>query len=201
MRTEIIIIGFVVLVLGIAPLAMGEPYDSNSIVKDDIEYYIQTDKAIYNLGENVEMLYRVTNLTAENVILGDVIDDPSAYYDFRVTQGDNWIWRYPFFSGVMETIYFRLGPYETKEFQTFWNMMNYNGTPLQEYDDFPVSPGFYNIVGEVALWPKSDRIPVNVSIDIIPEPSTLLLFGTGLIVVRLRSSQGLLARNRRKPKK
>ena len=96
-------------------------------------------------------------------------------------------------SGVMEPTYFSLGPYETKEFQTFWDMMNYNGTFVEEYDDFLVSPGMYNVVGEVALWPKSDRIPVNVSVEIIPEPSSLLLFGAGLI--------GLLARNRTNLKK
>ncbi len=41
--------------------------NSNSIVEDDIEYYMQTDKDVYDLGENVEMLYRVTNLGSEDV--------------------------------------------------------------------------------------------------------------------------------------
>ena len=177
---------------GIAPFALAD-INSNSIINNGVEYYIQTDKSVYDLGGNVNILYRVSNLTAENVILGDVIDDPPAYYDFRVTQGDNRIWRYPYMSGVMEPTYFSLGPYETKEFQTFWDMMNYNGTFVEEYDDFLVSPGMYNVVGEVALWPKSDRIPVNVSVEIIPEPSSLLLFGAGLI--------GLLARNRTNLKK
>ncbi len=35
--------------------------NSNSIVKGDIEYYLQTDKAVYEAGETVQKLYRVTN--------------------------------------------------------------------------------------------------------------------------------------------
>jgi hypothetical protein len=185
MKTIISAIGFVILLLGIAPIVTAVP-NSNSIIEDDIEYYIQTDKSIYDLGENVNIFYRVSNLTNQDIILGDVIDDPFAYYDFRVTQGDNWMWRYPFFSGVMETIYFSLESYEIKEFQTFWNMTNDNGTPLQIYDDFPVDPGFYNVVGEVALWPKSERLPVSVSINVIPEPTTLLLLGLGAVILRKR---------------
>ena len=42
-----------------------EPVNSNSIIKDNIEYYIQTDKSVYKLGEKVEMLYRVTNKRGE----------------------------------------------------------------------------------------------------------------------------------------
>jgi hypothetical protein len=42
----------------------------NSVEVNDIEYYMQTDKAIYNLGENVEMLYKVTNLSNANVMFG-----------------------------------------------------------------------------------------------------------------------------------
>jgi hypothetical protein len=78
MRRVIIAIGLAMLVLGISPLAMAD-VDSNSIIKDGVEYYIKTDKTIYDLSENVNILYRVTNLTDETVSLGWVIDDPLAY--------------------------------------------------------------------------------------------------------------------------
>jgi hypothetical protein len=55
----------VVLVLGTAQVAKANLVNSNSIIQDGIEYYIQTDKFVYDLGENVEILYRVTNLRDE----------------------------------------------------------------------------------------------------------------------------------------
>jgi hypothetical protein len=192
MKTIISVITLAVLVLGTTQIAIAE-IDSNSIIQGGVEYYIQTDKSVYELGENVNILYRVSNLTDEDMLLWYVIDDPLAYYDFRVTQNDNQIWRYPYMSPVLGVGGMLLEPYEIKEFQTFWNMMNDNGTIWPTTDDFPVSPGFYNVVGEVALWPKTGRIPVSVSINIVPEPSSLLLFGAGLF--------GLLARSRTSHKK
>jgi hypothetical protein len=67
--------------------------DSNSIVEDGIEYYIQTDKAVYDLGGNVEILYRVTNVSTDPIDIGMVLRGP--WVDFFVTADDNTdIWQY-----------------------------------------------------------------------------------------------------------
>ncbi len=155
--------------------------NSNSIVQDGIEYYVQTDKAVYDLGENVEMLYRVTNLGDEDVTLGLVVCDPLAYYDFRIMQDGSQIWQYPYLSVVLGFTFFHLGPYESKEGQTIWNMMNDNGT-LQTDDDFPVNPGIYNVIGELDLV-SGERVPVSVSIQIIPEPATFLFLVFGSLLL------------------
>ena len=162
------------LVLSIAAMAEATPIDSNAIVQDGIEYYMQTDKSVYDLGEEVEMLYRVTNLGDEDTIVGWVVADPLAYYDFRVMQGSSQIWQYPYMSVVLGFEPFDLGPYESKEFQTVWNMMNDNGTPSLPNDDFPVNPGIYDIIGELDLVPSfgGERVPVSVQIEIIPETAT-----------------------------
>jgi hypothetical protein len=186
MRRVIIAIGLAGLVLWIAPLALAD-IDSNSIVNNGLEYYIQTNKSVYDLDEDedVEILYRVTNLTNINVVLQPVVSDPLAYYDFRVTQGDNQIWRYPYMSGATGFTGILFSPYESKEFQTVWNLMNDNGTFWQT-DDFLVSPGNYDVVGEVALILK-ERNPVSVSIGVIPEPSSMLLMAGGVIGLLLRN--------------
>ena len=58
----------ILIVLCTAAISEATLVNSNSIVQDGIEYYIQTDKAVYDLGENVEILYRVTNLSDEAVM-------------------------------------------------------------------------------------------------------------------------------------
>ena len=157
------------LVLSMAGIADTAP-DSNSIIKDNIEYYIHTDKSVYDLGEEVEILYRVTNLTDVSVNLGTLLPDPPDNYDLRIMQGNAQVWWYPYTAITAVIRDFILQPLETKEFQTTWDMMNDNGTPFQEYDDFFVTPGSYNVVGEVALSFGYERVPVSVSIEIIPEP-------------------------------
>ena len=59
--------------------------------------------------------------------------------------------------------------------------MNDNGTGLPD-DDFLVNPGIYDVIGELDLV-SGERVPVSVSIQIIPEPSTLGLLGIGLMAV------------------
>jgi hypothetical protein len=182
MKKAIITIGLAA-VLGIAPLAMAG-VDSNSIIKDNIEYYFQTDKFIYTLGENVEMLYRVTNL-GENDVTFHFIDQ--VQYKFMVEQNENLIWYTPK-AGFPAESSFVLQPSEYKEYTKAWNMHDNQGVI--------VTPGIYDVTGSLhpVLLVEQDRyVPVSVSIDIIPEPASSLLFGTGLIVV--------LARNRTNFKK
>jgi hypothetical protein len=92
---------------------------------------------------------------------------------------------------VLGNISYDLGPYESEEFQTTWNMMNDNGTVRQLDDDSLVSMGMYDVVGELSLLLGGERVPVSVSIEVIPEPSSLLLFGAGFLVLsaRKRTSQ------------
>jgi hypothetical protein len=163
--------------------------NSNFIVQDGIEYYIQTDKAVYYLGENVEILYRLTNLTDNPVSIGEVLLF-GPYYDVIITDnGDNKVWRYlltlppppvvmPYFK------MFDLEPYESKEFQTAWGLTNDNGTSDQT-DDSHVDPGIYKITGELFLtFPYLDKkVPVTLDIEIIPEPCSLSLLAAGLMAV------------------
>jgi hypothetical protein len=137
--------------------------NSNSIVEDGIEYYVQTDKAVYVLGEDVEMLYRVTNLRDEEVTFS-VLPSPPWNFWVRVDGNDifravNGWWGVP--------TEFTLGPDECKEFPDStlpyaWDMRDKNGNI--------VNAGEYLVIG--GLYSGSglyDYTKVGVPIKIISE--------------------------------
>jgi len=171
-------------ILFITASAKATLVNSNSIVQDGIEYYIQTDNAVYDLGENVEILYRVTNLTDNPVSIGEKsLFSPD--YDVIITDdGDTKVWQYvltlPPPPCPPETTMFHLEPYESKEYQTIWGLTNDNGTS-ERTDDFHVDPSIYKITGELNLFFWEKIIPVSVSLEIIPEPTTIILLGVGLV--------------------
>jgi len=192
MKAKILVM-MVVSILGMPAVGKATLTDSNSIVKNHIEYYMQTDKAIYNLGGNVQMLYRVTNLSDQDVSFEFT---STGQYHFEVTNNGNLIWFEPKADEPMLTG-FVLEPNGYKEYTETWNMVNENGTPWQKDDDFPANPGTYDVTGSLNPWTlragyEDKYVPVSVPIEIIPEPSSLLLMGTGLA--------GLLAYNRKKKK-
>ena len=177
------------VILAIAGCAKANLVDSNSVVENGIEYYIQTDKAVYDLGESVEILYRVTNLTDNPVSIGEVLLFGPDYNVIITDDGENEVWCYLLTlhpPGPPGTTMFHLEPYESKEYQTTWDLTNDNGTS-DRTDDFPVDPGMYNITGELFLtfpyWDK--KVPVTLDIEIIPEPCSLTLLGAGLLSVIL----------------
>ena len=161
--------------------------NSNSIVQDGIEYYIQTDKAVYDLGENVEILYRVTNVTENPISLGEGHMWPYCYGSIIKDNADIEVWLLPRVLPILPPMNFGLSAYRSREYERIWNMMNDNGTWL-EFDDFPVPPGLYTVTGELWLYEPYEKVPVSVSIEIIPEPCSLVLLGAGFMGI-------ILARN------
>jgi hypothetical protein len=180
----LIIAGLAAILLWVTPLAKAA-VDSNYIDQGGVRYYIQTDKTVYDLGENVEMMYRVTNLGADDITFH--FDDQVQYY-FTVKENNNLIWSVPKvgFPGSSE---FVLHPGNYKEYVEIWDMHDNQGVF--------VTSGIYDLRGSLhpILLSEQDKekyVPVSVQIGIIPEPTSMLLFGAGLM--------GLLSRNRRKPK-
>jgi hypothetical protein len=181
---NLICVGLVILALVIP--AKATLVTSNSIIVDDIEYYTQTNKSVYDLGEDVEMLHRVTNLGVEDIMFQFITQ---AQCSFEVWDAETIIWWWPKYASQSGSS-FTLQPGEFKEFLTDWDMMNDNGTP-EIYDNFLVSPGIYYVSGQLknpfrtipdGVTPES----VSVSIEIIPEPATILLFGLGVLLVKAR---------------
>ncbi|MHC4412663.1 MAG: hypothetical protein ACYSW6_06805, partial [Planctomycetota bacterium] len=70
MKRKIVKITALAIIMCFSISANATPVNWNAIEVNDVEYYVQTDKSVYNLGENVEMLYKVTNLSNANVMFG-----------------------------------------------------------------------------------------------------------------------------------
>lgn len=77
-----------IVTLALAGCARATLVNSNSVVEDGVEYYIQTDKSVYDLGENVQILYRVTNVSENPVDIG-MVGAGDCWCDFFVTDEDN----------------------------------------------------------------------------------------------------------------
>lgn len=132
------------------------PVNSNPILKDGIEYYMQTDKFIYNLGEEVKMLYRVTNLGDEDVYF----EFPTnKQYHFRVKKDGDQIWEMSTNADDVITC-FTLRPDESKEFNEIWGLVNSDG--------ISVGAGDYQAIGELYIPITNHYVPVSVSIEVIP---------------------------------
>ena len=173
-RRGTIVVGLWVLIIGAVQPTMATP-DSNSIIVDSIEYYFQTDKSVYTLGENVEMLYRVTNLREEGEDSVTFTFPHSPEYQFWVEQDEEQIWKAIQWRADIPTAFTLLpGEYRVFPFSSpfNWNMRD-NGNNLVDLGRYKVIGGLYNGLGTY------DYTKVAVSIDIIPEPSTLILFGVG----------------------
>ena len=182
MKTKIkCILSVLVLMMGIPLVSKATLVDSNSIIQDGIEYYIQTDKSVYNLGEDVEILFRVTNLRDERwdiINMGPVKDisivgktDEISYEVWR------WSWLNPPPPGP-SVLYFE--PSMFMEFNKIWTLFDAKGT-WGRGDDTPVSPGTYWISGIIRGYeiPSHREVNTRVTMDItiVPEPGSVVLFG------------------------
>ncbi len=187
MRDVIVwVVGVVVLGLLALP-AQATLVDSNSIIQDGIEYYFQTDKSIYDLGENVEMLYRVTNLGDEYI---QFHFGNSLMHDFGVTDISTMqeIWRLTYVDTSWAARIpdsFILQPGQSQEFNRIWNQTTDSGT-TDLSDDIPIGTGNYEVTGMLFYGYTHDGryegpyyVPVSVQIDIIPEPATVVLLAAG----------------------
>ncbi|MBW8000596.1 MAG: hypothetical protein FVQ80_01060 [Planctomycetes bacterium] len=153
MKTKLLLI---VIVLTLASPLVNAAIVSNSIIVNDIEYYIQTDKAVYTLGEDVEMLFRATNLKEEDTI---IYCYQSPEINFFVQQDDLTVWLLNHFF-LAHSPGIEIPASESKQWAWTWDKKDDIGHPL--------GVGTYNVFG--IMYASSGDIDVGVEIAIVPEP-------------------------------
>ncbi|MHC5073520.1 MAG: PEP-CTERM sorting domain-containing protein [Planctomycetota bacterium] len=168
------IISCITVILIILGQANGTLVNSNSIVVDEIEYYMQTDKAVYDLGEEVDMLYRVTNLGAEEVTFH--FTDLVTHY-FTAKYDGNLIWDAPKV-GLPAESEFVLQQNEYVKYYESWDMFDNLGLLITP-DNYEITGSFHPVL----LIEKDRYVPVSVFINVVPEPTTLLFFGLGALAL------------------
>jgi len=186
-----------VAIIALVVLAGGEgcwaglvPVNSNSVIRDGIEYYIETDKVVYDLGEDVEMLYRITNWRDEIWEVGAIGSTMNIVVSAKEGEAERevWVWHW-YRGGGPGPVEFELEPGEAKEISGVWRQIDYKGT-IEMDDDTVALPGTYRV--EAIFKYMDNRVvvreePVGVDIIVVPEPMAITLLALGGLLLRRRT--------------
>jgi len=134
-------------------------------------YFLDTDKAVYQLGEQVHAVHRLTNEGDEDYRLQKIT---TPVFDLWVLDidGDK-IWSYNMIVLPGNAGWLTVAPGESVLREYTWDMTDYQG-------NF-VSPGAYELVGVIY-----GGAHVRTGITVVPEPTTLgvVLAGFGFAIIR-----------------
>jgi hypothetical protein len=180
-----------VIVIALATSLVNAELISTSMVVDDIEYYIQANDSVYDLGEDVEMFFSVTNLGSETLSFGtsypiiDIIISEKTGEVYNEIW--NWSWDEFFHTGP---VLFKLEPGAPVELNGTWSQINLNNSG-SVIDHTQVSAGIYEVSG----YFNPTETSVAMDITIVPEPCSILLLGLGVYGIRRIRSAHRIANN------
>jgi hypothetical protein len=138
-----------------------------------LEVVVETDKDVYQLGELVRVVQRVTN-TDEQFGIGWEFDDGSAF-DLWVLQDETKVWGWKPLPASIPEGSISLDPLESVEQDYTWDMTDSQGQP--------VGPGTYEILGLISNGMGSG----STYITIVPEPGVSLLIFVGCVFLARRN--------------
>jgi len=159
--------------------------DANA-VEEGLEYYIRIDKGIYDLGEAIEMLGRITNVGDEILNVAE-LGIYSISLELTRPEGDTLFATYfgppfgPMPPGLPDIISLNPGEY----IETLWPITSDRWGTDGEWVEEPFSTvGQYSISSKyltfILIGGPSSLVSGPLDFEIIPEPSTIALLGFGL---------------------
>jgi len=164
------IVGFVLTAVG---PAYGQAAHSDTFTQDGLRHYIETDKAVYGLGEPVTILHRLTNLRDSAV---HFVSADCCWFEFSIYLAGTKKWGVPEYCCQAIT-YESLCPDESLVDSAVWDQ---SGGGLWG-DGLPAVPGVYTAYAAVTAKGLTDLDPdpiaMEISIQVIPEPATGILLG------------------------
>ena len=145
----------IILLISI-PLILNAQYENeNSIIINNIEYYMATDKYTYDFGDSVHMKYKITNLGSFPITLTFY---SSQEFDFLVTQDSEEIWRWSCGQIFLTFVWIRtINPGDSSQALYSWDMTDNLGDLI--------SSGNYEATGFFAC---SYNTPVSVNFEYTP---------------------------------
>ena len=167
--------------------------DANA-VEEGLEYYIRIDKGIYDLGENIEMLHRLTNVGDQTLNVCD-LDIYTLSLELTRPEGDilfapAWI-THPMPPGIPTVI--TLNPGEYAECRWYIMLCEW-GIDEQVVEEPFAAVGHYYILSRYNnSWPESEGperlVPDALHFAIIPEPCSIAILGVGLASLLIRKKR------------
>ncbi len=166
-QRRLIVLGGLIVLGVLAGAAQAEIIVPTSM--NDMGYFIQADKDVYDLGETVNIFHGVTNPMDASYTF-QTTQSPGFF--LRVKQEGNIVWERQAFKQVFWGL--TLLPEETYAQEHSWDM-------LDDSENL-VEPGEYELVGMVGGYESASTY-----ITIIPEPaSMLILLAGGSLIFRRR---------------
>jgi len=177
----------ILILVGYAKETKATYVDANA-VEEGLEYYIRIDKGVYDLGENIELLHRLTNVGNETLNVSE-FGIYTLSLELTRPQGDTLFSPYfgppfpPMPPGLPYIITLNPGEY----IETQWLITSGRWGADREWVEEPFSTvGQYSITSKYDnSWLDPHQGPLALEPDaldfvIIPEPASIFLFVLGL---------------------